>query len=233
MINDLCLLTCTYRRPYLIEGLLKSWAITNDSTTNNIAIVENSPLNDVSEYLNSVGITYARFVNQAHADGILYGLSQVKHRYVLLLDTDILFRQSVAADILGFIESGCAIGGEYCAGRGLATHHRIHPWFCLIDMKQINDNHIVYARELGTNPFDNGYDTGSSFLEDILSAGMTYREINLQPHKFIHYEGMSWRPGCGQPSLESIDSDNERIYTDGLHKMSSVDITGFYSSVLS
>ena len=65
MINDLCLLTCTYRRPYLIEGLLKSWAITNDSTTNNIAIVENSPLNDVSEYLDSVDITYARFVNQA------------------------------------------------------------------------------------------------------------------------------------------------------------------------
>lgn len=232
MIDDLCILTCTYKRPYLIDGLLKSWITTNADTTNNVAIVENSPGDDVAEYLDSVGIQYARFINQPHTDGIIYGMQHIIQRYVLILDTDILFYRSVATDVLGFIESGCAIGGEYCSTRGAMTHPRIHPWFCLVDMRQINDNGIRFAREVGVDPSVNGYDTGSSFLEDILAAGLTRSEISLQPHKFIHYEGMSWRQGCGETIMENMDADNERNYMIETRRLHDVSISGFYNSVL-
>lgn len=118
MIDDLCVLVCTYKRPYLIEGLLKSWMKTNCNTTNNIAIAENSPEDDVSMYLDSVGVSHARSAGRSHPDGLTYGMQHITQRYVLIVDSDVLFYGSVADDILGFISSGCTIGGEYCYTRG-------------------------------------------------------------------------------------------------------------------
>lgn len=99
-------------------------------------------------------------------------------------------------------------------------------------MKWINDHEVKFIREVGVDPSVNGYDTGSSFLEDILAAGGNYTEMYLQPHKFIHYEGMSWRPGCGETIMENMDADNERNYMIETRRLHDVSISGFYNSVL-
>jgi hypothetical protein len=111
---------------------------------------------------------------------------------------------------------------------GKLLYPRIDPWFCFIDLEQLKSNDIKFfdvERTKKSRESGRVYDIGSTMFEDVVNAGLTIANINLENKYFRHYEGMSWRVQKYDPDSPDTDIDfggthnNKTLYEYGLQVM--------------
>ena len=137
-------------------------------------------------------------------------LKKVKTRYALLTDTDVIYHKTINTVFNIFKTGKYASMGRLGESRGgYRLMPRIYPWFQFIDIEQINSKGISFHDQRriestkSTEFFQNipvkvneggiYYDVGSTFLQDLLSNGLTVAAVNYEDNIFTHYEGMSWQ----------------------------------------
>lgn len=211
-MKELTLVTCSYNTPEVTIGLLKTFYYHHKNVLSkfNIVLMENSTNDDTTQLLKENNVPFYRRPGLNHSVGVNEALLNVKTRYALLVDTDIIFHKSIVPIYNIFKINGYATLGKIMGSRGgYNLVPRVFPWFQLIDMKQINDNGISFHSQeridrTGSNGFFGNiplqrnegrlyYDVGSSFLEDIINKGLTVHNVDLENNLFTHYEGMSWQ----------------------------------------
>lgn len=166
-----------------------------------------------------------RLLNTSHGDAVNEAFNLVETRYMLLVDSDVLFLKDVHAPFEKFIEGGFALMGEVVGDRGgKSLYPRVNPWFCFIDLYQLKEHDIKFYDHYRTKELksEKTYDIGSTMFEDVLKAGLTIADVKLEGKYFKHYEGMSWRVQKYDPNNGDTDIDiggthnNKALYLHGL-----------------
>ena len=249
--DDLTLVTCSYDTPHITMTMLRSWASVNGDVSNNLMLIDNSVEEDTAELLHKNNIFFIRNPSSKHYEGVEIALKLVTTKYALLVDTDIIFNKNLGDIFQMFKDNNYTIMGEVCGSRGgVELYDRIHPWFCFIDVENVNKNNIKFANiekiyrtssegAFGITGIDNidgfhrnvpskFYDVGATFYEDILEKGLTSFNIKLDPEYYFHYEGMSWRGKSGIPGLVQANIRNEMTYVNEHRKYSGVNIKDWF-----
>jgi len=177
-----------------------------------------------------VGIPYHTCENTSHGNAVNKAFEMIQTRYVLLVDSDVLFLKDFNKPFNKFKEGGFALMGEVVGDRGgKSLYPRVNPWFCFIDLEQLKKHNIKFydgerterSKRNSTNP-SRVYDIGSTMFEDIINAGLTIADVKMENKYFKHYEGMSWRVQKYNPDNGDTDidiggtHDNKALYEYGL-----------------
>jgi hypothetical protein len=166
----------------------------------------------------------------SHGVAVNKSFDLVKTKYMLLVDSDVLFLQDIKKPYEKFKEGEFALMGEVVGDRGgKSLYPRVNPWFCFIDVEQLKEHGIqFYDKERSEhskrklmNP-QRVYDIGSTMFEDVINAGLTVADAKMEDKYFKHYEGMSWRVQKYNPDNGDTDIDiggthnNKALYEYGL-----------------
>lgn len=100
-----------------------------------------------------------------HCSSLMWAFTQIKTRYVLLCDNDILFKPFINEWLECYHNYDCI--GEI--GYDIVPPNRLFPYCCIIDLNFVSKHNISY--------FDNNRcmdqygrkDTGSSFYDDLIA----------------------------------------------------------------
>jgi hypothetical protein len=236
-MKDLTIVTCNHYTPYLVENLVKSIKKTFNSKPN-ILIVntgdrwvkyngnqkETLPIapNDMIE-----GCRHIYYGHTTHGDAVNKILEGpwVDTRYILLVDSDVLFLQDISKPFEKFKESGATLMGDVMGDRGgKSLHPRVAPWFCFMDLRIIREKKIRFYDHYRSKVLksDKIYDIGSTMYEEVLANGLTIVDAKMEGKYFKHYEGMSWRiqkynPHNGDADIDIGGThDNKALYEYGL-----------------
>lgn len=242
---DFSLITCSYNTPEVTETLLKSWIQKHAIEKTNILLMENSTNDITADLLTKNRIPFVRNAGMTHSLAVDKALKICKTRYALLLDTDVVFLKNVIPVVDKFISKGYTIMGEVCADRAqYKLFPRVHPWFCLIDLKNVNDNGISFHDQeridrTNSNQFfgnvpvahyveNKKYDVGATFYEDIYNKGLKIGNVCLEPEWFIHYEGVSWYHNTSDPLLKQAHEFRMKKYEDWRKSLAQISLKGRY-----
>ena len=226
MFSNLTLCTCSYNTPMITLTMIRSW-FKRHSWSTPFVIIDNSTNEDTSELLKGQGIPFTRNPGGLHDLTVDSALDQVKTRYALLVDTDVVFLKDHGSILQDMIDSGATLKGEVCGSRGmLGLYNRVHPWHCFIDMDKLRSKNIrFHCPERSLKKINEViYDVGASMYEDVIKTGLTVDDWKGDPDYYHHYEGMSWRTAGynvgGVPAGQSISNNNchadEELYKWGL-----------------
>ena len=236
MFEDLTLITCSYNTPDVTITMLKSYYEMNKEHCDNfnLLLMENSTDGETQKLLEeNIGLTHSLAVDKA--------LKQCKTKYALLVDTDIIFTKSILDVYTKFQNGDFAILGELVGDRGgFSLMPRINPWYCFINIEQINKCNISFHDQNRINLtksngfFDNipineekgrrFYDVGSTFLEDILRNKLTVANAKNLGEYFIHYEGMSWQKQTDKLAYVILGNTVYNKYIKETEKFKNIDI---------
>jgi hypothetical protein len=243
MIGNTTILTCSYNTPIVIITMLKSFIYVHGIGPHNIIISENSTNDETAKLLDENGIKYIINKGSPHSQSIdkLFDLCTTK--YVLLVDTDIIFKHSITKLVEVMEQNDGTILGEVCGSRGgYMLYDRINPWFCLINIENIKVKNIKFhdqkrikesKSELfygnipinytirNTSPY---YDVGATFYEDIIRSKLKVINAKGLNNYFTHYEGSSWHRGCGNKWLDEHGKMVWDKYQEEIEKYKNVNI---------
>lgn len=210
-MKELTLVSCSYNTPEITTTMLKSFYHNHKSLISKIHLVlmENSTNEETTAILDSYKVPYIRRKGSTHSIAVDEALKTVKTKYALLVDTDVVFHKPISLAYNIFKEQTCVSMGKLCGSRGgYNLIPRIHPWFNLINIEEINRCNISFHDQKRIDDSNSGsffgniplnfdktgryYDVGSTFLEDILINNLKVVDINAENNIFTHYEGMSW-----------------------------------------
>lgn len=242
---DLTLVSCNYNTPSQIETMLKSWAFHHTNQSSKCLIMEHSTNEDSIDFYKSNNIEFIRNKGSVHYRGVEAALHLVNSRYMLLVDSDVVFNKNLNEIINFYINNNIHLAGRVEGDRGgFSLHRRIHPWYCFIDVTFIREHSIRFVdmnRVKATNsegfykniPINNQdsmkkYDVGATFLEDAMSHNARVYSHNLENEYFTHYEGMSWRMNSGIQSLVDEYNETEKKYANEIVKYKNVNLKGFF-----
>ena len=151
-MEDLTLICCNYNTDKLVLNLLKS--LYKTSKTLPKVLIGNTYPKIGNNVLTENGIPYVDLAKDApisHGKGVDELLKKVKTRYVLLVDSDIIFLKDINIIYDKFIEHQCVLMGRYIPTLNLEKYkvkERISPWFCLMDLEIIKNNNIKFFDEI-------------------------------------------------------------------------------------
>jgi len=222
---DLTIVTCNHNTPKLIRNLVKSVNNTCESVPKILVVDTGHHPTPYQEM--AIGASYWWHPDRSHGDAVNGAMSKksIKTRYMLLVDSDVLFLKDIKKPFEKFKESGVALMGEVVGDRGgKSLYPRVNPWFCFIDLDTIKANDIEFYDQYRTKEIKSEkiYDIGSTFYEDILGKGLEIGDAKMEGKYFKHYEGMSWRVQKYDPSNGDTDidvggtHDNKALYEYGL-----------------
>lgn len=221
MINDLTIITCSFNTPFVTENMLKSFQYIHNKKQK-IILIENSNIIDENQFLSKNNIPFIVIDTKTHIASIDYAIKICKTRYALLIDTDIIFLKNIESLFQKIQNQNFTLIGELSkVVPGKVLKKRICPWFCFINIENVNKNNINFYDDsrLGA---DKHYDVGSSFFEDINNKKLNIGIINQNSGYFKHYIGMSWHSQLYNPNLPDTDIDrggthpNIDLYLAGL-----------------
>jgi len=223
-MNNLSILTCCYNTPREVLNLLRSVKQTSEELPK--LVLMNTSTNDTELVLQENAIPYFNYRGGTHGEAVNLGLRKVKTRYVLLVDSDVIFLKDYKKAFERFKETGCALMGVLQGDRGgKSLYPRIDPCFCFIDLDQLNEHDIKFfdhERTLKSKSLNRVYDIGSTMFEDLEKAGLKIGDANMEGKYYKHYEGMSWRVQKYNPHALDTDIDfggthnNKALYEYGL-----------------
>lgn len=209
---DLTILTCNYDTPDLILNLIRS--INKTSTiTPNILVVNTSKSGKCKELIDN-NINHIDYFGATHGEAVNRGFEYITTRYVLLVDSDVLFLKDFGPVFDRFKTDNLSAMGRIVGDAGeKKLHSRIEPWYCFIDLEFIKKHNIKFfdgdrtLKSKSENKIYNSpvYDVGSTMLEDIIKFGGFVGDVSLEGKYFKHYGGMSWRIQNYNPN--DIDTD--------------------------
>jgi hypothetical protein len=191
------LITASYCTPQTTLRMLKSFVKINGNGPWNILLYENSPENDVEtvKLLTEQQIPYIRNPSGLHGYTINRAFQECKTKYVLVVDTDIVFKKPMD-NLFEIMKKGFVALGNISGPRGGKNiMARLDPWFCLYDVETIRKHNITYYEKPICKDIKNAaiYDVGSSFLECVSKNNLRVASMQDIGNFFTHYEGMSWR----------------------------------------
>lgn len=208
---NLSILTCNYNTtqqvPYLLKSMVKECAElpklvvmdTSDDIWNNLGFLPND------------SIPHYNFRGGIHGEAVNLGFKKVKTRYVLLVDSDVIFLQDFKKPFEKFKETGAALMGKVVGDvAGKSLYPRVEPWYCFIDLDQLKAHKIEFfdrERMKKSKSESRVYDVGSTMFEDITNAGLTIADVSLEGKYFKHYGGMSWHVNKFNPDQPDTDVD--------------------------
>lgn len=240
---DITLVTCNYNTPQALELLLKSWANTNLEVTNKCLVMEHSTNDESIPFLESNNIRYVRNKGCVHYKGVEASFYLVNTRYMLLVDSDVVFHKSIFEHINRYINDEIHLAGRVEGDRGgFLLYKRVHPWFCFIDLGFILNNSIHFTdmkrihltrsegffKNVPLNKSDGvrKYDVGSTFLEDVLKAHGRVLNHNIENEYFTHFEGMSWHRNTGDAEYLKVAEDRQIRFNKEYEINNEIDIKG-------
>ena len=221
-MKDITLASCSYNTPIVTITMLKSFFKYHDET--NLLICENSTNEDTCFLLQKENVPFIKNKGGLHAPSVDLLIQNCKTKYMLLVDTDVIFLKSHNDIFEKFKENKLTLMGEICGDRGgKALYNRVHPWHCFIDIENIKTNNIKFfdINRLSNNNFTKIYDVGASFFEDIKKHQLKIGNVNLHNVYYKHYEGMSWRVnkfGNNNGNIDTVATDthnNQNLFKYG------------------
>lgn len=223
-MNDLTIVSCNYNTNDLILNLVKS--IKNTCSEKYDILIINTGSGSTPYEEMAYGASYNDMWDSSHGEGVNRAMRMVKTRYMLLVDSDVLFLQDIQKPYQAFKDGDYALMGEVVGDRGgKRIHQRVNPWFCFIDNHKLLEWNIKFYdhyRSKVNNASDKIYDIGCTMFEDVLSKNLTIADVKLENKYFKHYEGMSWRVQKYNPNNGDTDidiggtHDNIALYEYGL-----------------
>jgi hypothetical protein len=213
-MENLTLISCSYNTPDVTITMLRSFFTYHGKTE--VLIIDNSTNNDTEELLESYNIPFIRNKGGLHIQSVDTLLSNVKTKYALLVDTDIIFYKDHTPIFNKFKEMELTMLGEICGDRGgKKIHNRVHPWHCFLDIETIKQHKIkFYNPEKQFSKSDKIYDVGCTFFEDIKNCNLKIGDIKLEGSYYKHYEGMSWRTKRYGSSDGDIDHSSDAVHNN-------------------
>ncbi|MCQ2124267.1 MAG: glycosyltransferase [Fibrobacter sp.] len=207
--NDISLITANFNNPDLTRFMIKSFL--NKGVGNiPITIIDNSnagafnlmPVERDCEISvvnnNNYKLTKNWGVGELsknHAHSLDYAIKHASSKWVIICDNDILFKPAII-DLLNEIkDSQYAVIGEI--GHDSVPPSRLFPYLCIINKSLIDKYRInffdpkrcmIKFTDPQTGMLSNHYDTGYSFLEDVLANHLPIKKINLDTYctHFLH-----------------------------------------------
>ena len=238
---DFTLITCSYNTPEITLTMLKSFSVLHSEKTK-LLLMDNSTNDETHELLTRYGINCCRNSGFEHRQGVELAFEKCETKYALLVDTDIVFKKNVY-DILENMEKcDLKLVGTECGDRGgLKLYTRIHPWFMFVDIGFVKEHGIKFCdiermKLNGSGNFIEGsketpdpnkrlYDIGSTFYEDVKSAGGSIKNFQGIESYYRHYEGSSWHRNCEISALRSVGEQTWRKYQSEIDKFKEIDIS--------
>lgn len=223
---DLTILTCNFNTPDLIINLLKSLKLTSSEIPKVLVMDTSSePENEISNHFKEV--LFDRAGHIGHGLAVNKGFNMIKTRYILLVDSDILFLKDIIPLYNKFKSSGLSLMGKVvgdCGGKSL--YPRVEPWFCFVDISKLRENNINFFDPVRTKDSrltgNKIYDIGSTMFEDVLGHDLLVGDCDVEHIYFRHYGGMSWRTQSYNPNDVDTDIDfggthpNRQLYDAGI-----------------
>jgi hypothetical protein len=225
-MDQLTLIVCSYHTPKVLLSMLQSYAAHHRPwLPQRLLIMENSQDDETARLLTSHNVPFQRNPGDTHSVSVDKALYLCKTTYALLVDSDVVFRKSVSALYDRFVDSKATLLGELVQSRG--GYHlmdRISPWLSVIDVEEIQKRGIRYHDPqriessgsqgfFGNVPLQENrgglyYDVGSTFLEDVVRAGLRILVLSEQTRTeyLEHYSGLSWWPRSGNP-IHMLDAE--------------------------
>lgn len=211
---DLTLLTCIYNTPFLIDPFFKSFEKYNgDLNIKKLVINTSDDVFECEDILKRKRIPFHILCGATHGKAVNFAFNIIKTKYVLLVDSDILFYKNIKPIYDAFVSGNFTLLGKVEGDRGgKSLYPRVQPWFCFIDLEFIKKNNIQFFDEKRTKESkikgDRIYDVGSTMYEDIInSENGLVGNAELENKYFKHYEGMSWRMQKYNPYDVDTDID--------------------------
>jgi len=213
-MDDLTLITCSYNTPIVTLTMLRSFCAHHLYI--NPLIIDNSTDDETEVLLKSYNITYLRNRGGLHNRSVDILFDNVTTRYVLLVDTDIIFLKDQQPIFEMFKQSSVALLGDICGDRGgKSIHNRVHPWYCWVDLNQIKAHNIKFFNSIKQfSKSSKIYDVGCTFFEDVREARLKIGDIKVENNYFKHYEGMSWRTKRYGNDDGDIDHDATAVHNN-------------------
>lgn len=246
-MHDVTLVSCNYNTPEQIQTMLKSWVVNCGDVSNNCLIMEHSTNDDSIGFYEENGIPYVRNRGAVHYIGVEAALCLVNTRYMLLVDSDVVFHKSLLPVIGYYMNQGINFAGRVEGDRGgYLLHKRIHPWYCYIDVEFVRKHSIRFAdmnrvRSTSSEGFywlniphggptgTRKHDVGSTFLEDVMKHKGKVFNHNIEGDYFTHFEGMSWRKNSGIESMVSLADEVNRLFEVEHLKYENISVKNFFT----
>jgi len=149
--------------------------------------------------------------DSTHGEGVNYGIGMIETEYALLVDSDVIFKQSIEAIFEKVSKAKATLAGNISGNRGgKILYPRVDPWFCFINVKHLEEHNIKFfdpIRTANSRKTSKVYDIGSTLFEDVTKTdSLLVAEFNTEKY-MKHYEGMSWRTKKYDPSKGDTDID--------------------------
>jgi hypothetical protein len=171
-------------------------------------------------------VSYYGYPRATHGQAVTKALQDLIHtKYVLLVDSDVLFLKDFQIPFEAFIKNNFTLMGEVVGDRGgKSLHPRVNPWFCFLNLENLKKHDIPFydVNRSTQRKTSKIYDVGSSMYEDILDAELLIGDVRMENKYFKHYEGMSWRVQKFNPDNGDTDidvggtHDNKALYDYGI-----------------
>ena len=162
-----------------------------DKTLFNVTYLDNtqkqlidfdSELKNIPNLLHEVKAINSNHGSYKHARSVQWVLDNMCLDEFILLDSDILFFDSP----LDMIDTTCAAVGR--------INNRFEPFLLYINAKMCKENGIKFLdknKMVYVSTYDGKYDTGGSFLEEIIHKKLPYKNFNIFT-KIVHFGEGSW-----------------------------------------
>lgn len=191
-MNDITLMSVNWNTRPCLELMLKSY-VKHHYTDQplRLALWDNNSFDGSDVFLKENNIPFDAYTdNIGHEQAINVMYPLIKTRYVLLVDTDIIFNDNCWVYI-DFLKNGTIAAGDLIRGDNLgsAVKPRLGAWFILFDITNCRAHGINTFRDTG----DWSYDVGSHFYERLWMQNLGVHIIPRLPgHIDYDIEGMKY-----------------------------------------
>lgn len=244
--NNLTICVSFYNTPHLVEPFLKSFIFHHPKVDKfKILISDNSTNEETQEILKKYNISSIRNFGMPHSPSIDLLFEQIKTKYALLCDSDILILKPLFDLFELLLKNDLTSMGEIQSDRGGYEFicPRVAPYWNLINLENIKNANIKFhdperVKKSGSDGFfkniplqkNNGnkfYDVGTSFYEDIVKNGFKIGKINNKIVDYVHhFEGMSWRQFSKIEGYVKWGNEIQKQYIEESKRFQHIELNG-------
>lgn len=234
---DLTLVSVNWNNQQCLELMLKSYAAHHFSKNGlKLLLADNGSDDGSQDWLIANEIPFLKFPdNMGHEQMLNVLYPAISTQYVLIVDTDIIFKENVWPMVNSLYKDKVATG-DLILGDNLHSpvKPRLGAWFILADIKECRKHGITYFRNTG----DWSYDVGSHFYENIIKAGLDVIPIQREPgnidrdvigmryESFDHLLRMSWDTVKKHPDRKDEVQMRMLYVKEKLQKLQNIDLKG-------
>lgn len=234
-IKDITLVSVNWNQKKMMEVMLKSYVSHHyNGEKLNLILVDNGSIDGSKEWLIANKISHISLsdnIGHEQAINLIYPL--IKTKYVLIVDTDIMFTKNVVDAYKDIFNDEIKLVGDYITMHTPPLVPRIAAWFFFLDIQSM--------REKGVDVFRDAenwiYDVGSWQTEKVLENGYKFYHtqrrnketdendeiIGMIYDTHIHMGKMSWDLEAHKDRISEVTK--RRDYINKLDTYNNVDLS--------